>query len=161
GYAVLAAGGVSVGVNVGLNADRDPTTRNGAEASQPALCVPQWAPPDLAAAPASLPRTSRGTFALAPAAAFQGSPDPASDFAIGVSQTVLDLAGHHATSAGALCLTLGSSLAPQLNLGTVGILIPSLSALGKGMEPVQLVLRPTVPLRFDIGDGTTASPYLT
>jgi MYXO-CTERM domain-containing protein len=161
GYAGLPAGGISLGVNVGLNADRDPTTRGPTDSSQPALCVPQWSAPDLSAPPASLPRTARGTFALAPVAEFQGSPDPAADVAVGVSQTVLDLAGHHIVSSGALCLSLGSSLTPQLNLGTVGILVPSLAQLGKGMEPIQLVLRPTAPITFDIGDGTTTSPFLT
>src|SRR5262249_19192902 len=56
---------------------------------------------------------------------------------------------------------VGSQTIPQLNLGTVGILVQSLAELGNGKEPVLMQLRPTDPLTFDIGAGTTASPNLT
>lgn len=161
GYAGLPAGGISVGMNVGLNADRDPSTRGPTTSSEPSLCVPAWSAPDLSAPPSSLSSTARGTFALAAAGAFTGAPESPGDFAIGVSHTVLDLAGHHVVAAGTLCLTVGSDLVPQLNLGTVGLIVPSLAALGHGNEPVQVVLRPTAPVTFDLGEGTLASPYLT
>jgi MYXO-CTERM domain-containing protein len=163
GYATLPADGVSVGVIVGMNADRDTATRTGPEASQPSLCVPQWSPPDLAAPPMSLSRApGRQTFSLKPSGAYLGVPDPTQDVIIGVSQTLLDLAGHHVISSGALCLGIGSSFVPQLNLGTIGILVRSLAELGRtGKEPILLVMRPTKPMTFDIGTGTQTSPYIT
>jgi hypothetical protein len=162
GYAQLAANGISVGGMVGVNADRDVASRGAADVSQPALCIPQWATPDLAGAPYGLDKVAgRGTFKLDPANAFLGSPDPASDVAIGLSRKFLDLAGRHLVASGTLCLAVGSKLSSQLNLGTVGLLVRSLSELGTGKEPVLLVVRPTAPITFDVGTGTTASPYLT
>ncbi len=162
GYAQLPANGISVGVIVGINADRNTATRGASDGSEPSLCMPQWAAPNLGAAPALLSKTpGRQTYSLKPAGAFLGSPDPSNDVAIGLSQTLLDLAGHHIMSSGMLCLSVGSSLVPQLNLGTVGLLIRSLSELGLGNEPILIVLRPTRPITFDIGSGTGTSPHLT
>jgi hypothetical protein len=162
GYARLPAEGVSVGVIIGVNADRNTATRGASDSSEPALCVPQWSAPNLAAQPWLLPKApGRQSYSLAPAGAFLGSPDPTTDVAIGLSQTLLDLAGHHVISSGAMCLSVGSQLVPQLNLGTVGLLIRSLSELGIGTEPILIVLRPTRPITFDIGNGSATSPYIT
>lgn len=161
GYAFVEGGGLSLGFITGMNADEDPNTRETNLDSEPALCVPPFAAPDFAAAPASLTQSPRGNFNLLPAGMFRGTPEPASDVAIGLSETFLDLAGHHAVSSGALCLGLGTEMVPQLNLGAVGVVVPSLAELGEGDEPLLLVTRPQRPLDFTIGDGTTESPSLT
>jgi hypothetical protein len=167
GYVQLVNGGMSLGLITGINSDEDPTTRDTALDSEPALCVPPFAAPDFSAPPASLPTVFRSafngnTFALAPADAFLGSPDPAAEIAIGLSETTLDLAGHHAVASGMMCMGLGTSLIEQLNLGTIGILVPSLAALGNpdGTDPLLLVTRPQKPLDFSIGEGTMTDPAL-
>jgi hypothetical protein len=160
GYVSLPSQGLSIGLIVGMNSDRDPSTRDNGLASESARCVPERPAPDYTGV---LPKVDgRGTFALAPAGQFLGAPDPAADVAIGVSETVLDQGGFHAVNSGAMCLAVGSSLVPQLNLGTIGIIVQSLAALGSGSgkEPVMLVLRPQNPLDFTIGEGTADDPRL-
>jgi MYXO-CTERM domain-containing protein len=163
GYVGLAAEGLSLGLITGFNADQEPATRAPELDSEPALCVPPFAAPDFAAAPHELARTARGTFSLAAAEEFLGVPDPATDLAIGVSETFLDLVGHHAVSSGALCLGVGTELISQLNLGLIGVLVPSLQELGseRGDDPLLLVLRPTRPLDFSIGEGTEDDPSIS
>jgi hypothetical protein len=161
GYVRLNGGGMSAGLITGLNSDQDPSTRSPDLDSEPALCVPPMLPPDFAAAPALLPRSARDTFTLTPAGEFLGTPEPADDLAIGVSETTLDLAGHHAVTSGAMCLGVGSGVIRQLNLGTFGLLVPSLSLLGEPEDPILLVTRPQRALDFAIGDGTTASPSVS
>lgn len=161
GYVQLRGGGMSLGMITGLNADQNPATRTAALDSEPAFCVPPFAPPNFAAPPASLPATSRGTFTLVPAEEFLGSPEPADDLVIGVSETTLDLAGHHFVASGAMCLGVGTRLIKQLNLGTFGLLVPSLANLGNPDDPVLLVTRPQKPLDFAVGDGSAASPSLS
>jgi uncharacterized protein (TIGR03382 family) len=152
---------MSLGLITGLNADQDPGTRTPALDSEPAYCVPPFAAPNFAAPPASLPASSRGTFTLMPAGAFVGNPEPADDLAIGMSETTLDLAGHHLVASGGLCLGVGTGLVEQLKLGTIGLLVPSIGELGTGDEPLLLVTRPQKPIDFSIGEGTEASPALT
>jgi hypothetical protein len=162
GYAFVEGGGLSVGILSGINTDRDPATRTPELDSEPAACVPPMLAPDLAAL--GLPRSPRGNFVLPAAGAFRGQPeDPNSDVAIGVSHTFLDMAGHHLITSGALCLGLGTGLIPQLNLGTIGIVVPSLAELGsaEGDDPLLLVTRPTRAIDFSVGDGTAESPSLT
>lgn len=166
GYVDMVNNGLSLGVITGLNADEDPSTRvNGRDPlnSEPSRCVPPIAAPDFSAAPASLPMTARKTFHLDPANEFNGAPDPATDLAMGISQTTLDLAGHHAVTSGAMCLGVGTSLIAQLNVGTIGLLVPSLADLqsDQGNDPLLLVTRPQRALSFSIGENTTASPALT
>jgi hypothetical protein len=164
GYAQTNGGGLSLGLIAGINADRDPATRTGAAASEPARCVPALAAPDLKAAPYSLPLTSRSTYALSPADAFNGIPnDPGSDIAMGISQTALDLAGHHVVTSGAACLGIGTSFVRQLNVGTIGLLVRSIGGLASdtGTSPLLLVTRPQRPLTFTIGDNTPASAAVT
>lgn len=161
GFAGTHRGGLSLGAILGVNTDRDPATRTRDKDNEPARCVPPLAAPDLAAAPLSLAPTARGTFLLAPAEEFLGSPDPAADVAIGLSESALDLLGHHAVTSGALCLDIGTDLVPQLNLGALGILVPSLGLLGQGDEPLLLSTRPVSAIDFTVGDNTAGSPSIT
>lgn len=161
GYVSLQNDGMSLGLITGLNADQDPTTRTAELDSEPAYCVPPIPAPDFGAEPANLPTSTRGTFRLLPAAEFLGQPDPENDLVIGLSETTLDLAGHHLVTSGGMCLGVGTSLVDQLTLGTIGLLVPSLGELGNGTEPLLLVTRPQRALDFTIGQGTDASPALT
>src|SRR6185295_13598078 len=112
---------------------------------------------------ANLPATTRGTFRLDAANAFNGAPDPGTDVALGISETTLDLAGHHLVTSGALCLGVGTSFVKQLNVGTISLLVPSLGDLAsdRGNDPLLLMTRPQRALDFTIGNNTTASPALT
>jgi MYXO-CTERM domain-containing protein len=175
GYANLVGNGMSLGVITGLNSDADPTTRTGTRpdgvpyASEPNLCVPPLPISDYSMAPYSLPQIARSaemgnTSQLAPADVLNGSPDPQqTDLMMGISQTTLDLAGHHAVTSGALCLGVGTALIHQLNLSTIGILVPSLADLASdsGNDPLLLVTRPQRALDFTIGDNTASSPAIT
>jgi len=159
---------LSLGVITGMNADEDPTTRTGERpdmiplASEPALCVPPMAPPKFGAPPANLPITSRSTFGLMAAGEFDGNPEPMADLAMGMSETMLDLAGHHLVTSGGMCLGVGTSLINQLNVGTISLLVPSLGdhTTDGGKDPLLLVTRPQKPLDFTIGDNTASSPAL-
>jgi hypothetical protein len=164
GYVNLRGNGLSLGMITGLNADRDPATRTAGLSSEPALCVPPLAKPAFGAAPASLPTTSRSTFLLGAANEFNGLPsDPATDIAMGISETTLDLAGHHLVTSGAMCLGVGTSFIKQLNVGTISLLVRSLGDLtsDEGNDPLLLVTRPQQALDFTIGNNTAASPALT
>jgi MYXO-CTERM domain-containing protein len=164
GYVNLGGGGMTLGVITGFNADEDIATRTTDLDSEPSLCVPPIPAPNFAAPPASLPITSRSTFTLAAAGAFSGAPDPAAtDLAFGMSETTLDLAGHHLVTSGAMCMGVGTTTIDQLNLGTIGILVPSAAELGSdgGRDPLLLVLRPQRAVDFTVGDGTAAAPNLT
>lgn len=162
GYAHTSAGGLSVGMITGLNADRDPSTRSAGLESEPARCVPALAAPNLGA---TLPLTSRGTYRLDAAGAFDGVPDPGgnADVAVGISKTTLRLLGHHAVTSGALCLGIGTSQISQLSVGTFSLLVPSLAEVvsGTGKDPMLLVTRPTKAIAFSIGDNTATSPAIS
>ena len=159
---------LSLGVITGMNADQDPLTRTGLRgdqipfASEPNLCVPPMIPPAFGSAPANLPITTRSTFTLNPAGQFDGNPEPAADLAMGMSETMLDLAGHHLVTSGAMCLGVGTTFINQLNVGTISLLVPSLGELTSdtGKDPLLLVTRPQKPLDFTIGDNTPSSPAL-
>jgi len=159
---------LSLGVITGLNADQDIATRTGTRgdgipfASEPNLCVPPMVPPAFGSAPANLPITARSTFSLNPAGAFDGTPEPTADLAMGMSETMLDLAGHHLVTSGAMCLGVGTTTINQLNVGTISLLVPSLGDLTSdtGKDPLLLVTRPQKPLDFTIGDNTPSSPAL-
>jgi hypothetical protein len=170
GYVDLVGNGMSLGVIMGINSDSDPTTRSGTRPdgipywSEPARCVPAMLPPDFSGAPWSLPRSSRSTFALSAADEFNGMPDPSNaDIAMGISQTSLDQIGHHLVTSGGMCLGVGTTFIHQLNVGTIGILVPSLGDLAdpSGNSPLLLVTRPQRPLTFAIGDNNPQSPALT
>jgi MYXO-CTERM domain-containing protein len=168
GYVNLANNGMSLGVITGLNADEDPATRTPELDSEPHLCVPPLPAPVYSQPPYSLPQIARSglggsTFQLNPAGAFAGTNDPAADLAMGISETTLDLAGHHLTTSGGMCLGVGTPLIKQLNVGTIGILVPSLAELqsDKGNDPLLLVTRPQKAVDFTIGDNTASSPAIT
>lgn len=161
GFVEMVGNGMTLGMILGINADEDIRTRTPDLDSEPAYCVPPVGAPDFSAAPASLPSTERGTFTLDAADEFRGAPDPTGDVAIGLSETMLDLAGHHAFTSGALCLGVGTKLVPQLNLGLFGLLVKSLSDLGDSNAPLLLATRPQSAIDFAIGEGTEASPSLT
>lgn len=171
GFVRTSNGGMSLGVITGLNADQHPETRDIGLTSEPSLCVPPFLPPNLAdPAGAALSTTSyvegattvtRPTFTLPLAAEFSGSTDGAGgptdpDLLMGISNTTLDLAGHHLVSSGGMCLGVGTSLINQLNVGTIGILVPSIEELQteNGNDPLLLVTRPQRPLKFTLSDDT-------
>ena len=160
GYVDLHGGGLSLGIISGINSDADPSTR-GAGASGPgtyhehARCVP-----DLPLTLPPLPRqTTRGTFSLLPVPAFAGAPEVSDDFGIGVSRTFLNMAGFDVVNSGTLCLDVGAAqLGLPFNVGTVGIIIPSLGNLTDDAKaPMLIVLRPQQAVTFDVGTGARDS----
>ncbi|MCG8423032.1 MAG: MYXO-CTERM sorting domain-containing protein [Proteobacteria bacterium] len=159
GYVDVANDGISLGLIFGFNTDRNPRTRRSTLDSEPARCVPAMSPPDFSG---KLATSTRGNFQLLPTDMFLGNPEAEGDVAIGVSETAVDLIGHHAITSGALCLSVGSEVVPELNLGTVGLLLPSLARLGSesGNDPLLVLTRPVNPLDFTFGEGTEASPSL-
>jgi MYXO-CTERM domain-containing protein len=164
GYVGLNGGGMTLGLITGFNADEDIASRTPDLDSEPALCVPPFAAPNFAAPPASLPITTRGTYTLLPAGEFSGNPEPFNrDIALGMSETTLDLLGHHMVTSGGLCLGVGTAFVDQLNLQTISLLVTSVGELGsaEGNDPMLLVTRPQKPLDFTVGDGTDTSPNLT
>ncbi len=167
GYADLVTGGLNLGVITGLNSDEDPSpdSRTPALDSEPALCVPPLTAPVFTLPTVARSALGGSTFILDPANEFIGAPgmDPDADIALGISNTTLNLAGHHLVTSGGLCLGVGTNLIAQLNVGTIGILVPSLGELAsdEGNDPLLLVTRPQKAIDFTIGDGTTASPNLT
>lgn len=168
GYVGSSAGGLTLGIMSGLNSDRDESTRAPGLTSEPSLCVPSRPTPDLAAAPWMLPfNATRKDFMLQAAGPFAGNPDPTDsmgklqDVAIGLSRTFLDLAGFHIYNSGTLCLNIGGDAIPQLNGGTLSVLIGSLgNILEDRKAPLALVLRPQTPLNFTIGVGTMDDPLI-
>jgi MYXO-CTERM domain-containing protein len=164
GYVGMTAnGGMNMGVITGLNADEDPTTRLAADDSEPHLCVPPLPAPTFALPTVARSTLGGNTFQLAPAGQFSGNPDPAADLAMGISRTTLNLTGHHLVTSGGLCLGVGTSYIKQLNVGTIGILVPSLGELtnDEGLNPLLMVTRPQKALDFTIGTGTMTDPSLT
>jgi hypothetical protein len=149
GYVQLNGGGLSLGVVTGFNADAEPTTRSPGQASEPHACVSGLVAPDLAQPPASLAATSRGSFLLPASGAFLGLPEPVHDLSIGVSRTALDLAGHHVTASGDLCLAIDVGSRARLD-DLVGV------PVGTSWEDLRLVWKPQQPLRFEIGAGADA-----
>jgi MYXO-CTERM domain-containing protein len=168
GYVQGKAGGLTLGVLSGMNSDRDQTTRTPGLTSEPSLCVPNRPTPDLSQAPWMLPfNPARKDFLLSPAGQFAGNPDPVDmmgateDVAIGLSRTFLDLIGFHIYNSGTLCLSIGGDAIPQLNAGTLSVIINSLgNILEDRKAPLALVLRPQTPLNFTIGAGTDMDPLI-
>ena len=141
GYVGMTGGGMSLGIITGLNSDVDTTTRSGQRpdgvpyVSEPALCVPPLPITDYTMAPFSLPTVARSAlannaaaFQLNAAGAFNGMPDPAADIAMGISQTTLDLAGHHLVNFRRRCASASArtSSASSIASARSRILVPSL-----------------------------------
>jgi hypothetical protein len=168
GYVQGKAGGLTLGVMSGVNSDRDQTTRDATNSSEPSLCVPVRPTPVLSDAPWNLPiNVARNDFSLNPAGPFSGDPDPTDamgntqDLAIGLSRTFLDLVGFHIFNSGTLCLDIDGSAIQQLNAGTLSVIVPSLSNILEDQTgPLKLVLRPQTPLTFTIGAGGKADPLI-
>jgi hypothetical protein len=151
GYVDVHGGGLSTGIIAGLNSDADPSTRTPGAWHEHARCAP-----DLPLVLPELPREpTRGTYVLAPVPAFAGIPEADSDFTIGVSRRLLQMAGFHAVNSGALCLRVGAAqLRLPLNVGTVAVVLPSLGALADdGRAPMLVALRPQRAIDFDVGTG--------
>lgn len=175
GYVNFANAGLNLGLITGVNSDADPTTReptrvnNVARASEPSRCVPPIPLVDFNAPPSLLVPVSRSAitngpaFALTPAGPFTGQPEAAGDLAVGISQTALNLFGHHLVTSGALCMSIGTSNFSSLNLGAFGVILPSIALLQtkEGNDPVLLVGRPQRAIGFTIGDNTPQSPAVT
>jgi MYXO-CTERM domain-containing protein len=171
GYFQTHNGGLNVGVMTGVNSDRDEQTRTPGLTSEPSLCVPARPTPALGQAPWNLPinqAQNRKDFALNPANEFSGTPtDPTDangnvqDVAIGLSRTFLSLLGYHLYNSGTLCLHIGGGAISQLNAGTLGVVIQSLSnVLDEKKAPLDLVLRPQTPVAFALGAGTMDDPLI-
>ncbi|HEY1546471.1 MAG TPA: hypothetical protein VGG28_01560, partial [Kofleriaceae bacterium] len=172
GYAKLEGGGMDLGVITGLNSDIDPTTRTGTRAdgvpfaSEPNLCVPPLPIPTY-----NLPTIARSAlgngspYTMLAAGDFTSANDGSTppDIKMGISQTTLNLAGHHLVTSGAMCLDIGTQTISELNVGVISVLVPSLSDLedSTGNDPLLLVTRPQRALTFTVGDNTMASPALT
>jgi MYXO-CTERM domain-containing protein len=156
------ANGLSLGIISGINSDEDPNTRGLTDSSEPALCVPPIAAPNLGLSPFSLGLTSRLTYNIPLAPGF--NQDVAGkDVSIGISHDMLNQIGHHAVTSGIMCMGIGTVRVPQLNVGTIGILVPSVSALANedGKDPMLLITRPQKAVTFTLGDNTATSPALT
>ncbi|HEX6836787.1 MAG TPA: hypothetical protein VF334_09455, partial [Polyangia bacterium] len=168
GYVAGKGGGLNLGIMSGMNSDSDPTTRTPGFTSEPALCVPVRPTPQLGQAPWMLPaNVSRKDFLLSPANEFSGMPDPVDpmgnvqDVAIGLSRTFLDLVGFHVYNSGTLCLDVGGSAIPQLNAGTLSVIVGSLGNIIEDRKaPLTMVLRPQTPLTFTVGAGDMTDPLI-
>jgi hypothetical protein len=168
GYVQGKSGGLTLGVMSGTNSDRDQTTRDSSNWSEPNLCIPARMDPNIGGAPWNLPfNAARKDFTLSPAGPFAGMPDPTDsmgatqDVAIGLSRTYLNLLGFHLYNSGTLCLHINGTAIPQLNAGTLSLVIGSLgNILEDKKAPLELVLRPQTPLIFTIGAGTMADPLI-
>ncbi len=168
GYVKTKAGGLTLGVMSGVNSDRDETTRGPGLTSEPSLCVPIRPTPQLAQAPWMLPyNAARKDYLLSPANEFSGMPDPLDamgnlqDVAIGLSRTFLDLVGFHIYNSGTLCLAIGGDALPQLNAGTLSVIVGSLgNVIEDRKAPLTLVLRPQTPITFTVGAGDMMDPLL-
>ncbi len=168
GYVAGKSGGLNLGVMSGVNSDRDETTRQPGFTSEPSLCVPVRPTPQLGQAPWMLPaNVARKDFLLSPANEFSGMPDPTDpmgnvqDVAIGLSRTFLDLVGFHVYNGGTLCLDIGGNALPQLNAGTLSVIVGSLGNIIEDRKaPLELVLRPQTPLTFTVGAGDMTDPLI-
>jgi hypothetical protein len=145
--------GITFGINVGVNSDADPTTRESTNASEPAACAANLAAPDLAASPWSLVGTSRETFTVAPSGGMLGTPEADRDVTLGMSEQSLDLIAHHLAASGSLCLDVDQSQFPQLTDGILSALVPSRLAAGTGEEPLRVVGRPGRAVNVAITSG--------
>ena len=172
GYVSLEGNGMDLGMITGLNSDIDPSTRTGTRAdgvpfaSEPNLCVPPLPIPTY-----NLPTVARSAlmngspFTMIPAGDFTAANDGTNppDIKMGISQTTLNLAGHHLVTSGAACLDIGTATISQLNVGVISVLVPSLAPLedSTGNDPLLLVTRPQRAITFSVGENTAASPALT
>ncbi len=167
GWVQAPNGGLSVGVLAGANSDRDPATRTPDASSEPSACVPGFPSTlDLGAAPHALPfNPGRQDYLLSPADQSLGAPEPLlsdgglADFSLAVSEDLLALHAFHVTSGGLLCF--GASDPGFLTLGSLSTLA-EVSGSGRDayQSPLTVALRPTQPLRIQLGSGEAGDPLL-
>ncbi|MHB8873383.1 MAG: LBP/BPI/CETP family protein [Myxococcaceae bacterium] len=134
------AAGSSVLVDQGLSIG----TRGGVNAVNVAECVPPLPAPPVMAVPA-------------PDFDAEATPGSGYHVGLGVSQSFLNLAMHHAQQSGTLCIGMNSSTVGLLNTGLFKTFLPSLGRLatrdGKD-APMMIVLRPALPPTITVGEGT-------
>ncbi|MDB4965555.1 MAG: hypothetical protein JWN44_1244 [Myxococcales bacterium] len=168
GYVKGKGGGLNLGVMSGVNSDRDQKTRMPGLTSEPSLCIPVRPTPQLGQMPWALPyNPGRKDYQLTAANEFSGLPDPTDatgkvqDVAIGLSRTFLDLIGFHVYNSGTLCLDIGGDAVPQLNAGTLSVIVGSLgNVIEDRKAPLALVLRPQTPITFTVGAGDMTDPLI-
>lgn len=168
GYVQGKSGGLNLGVMSGANSDRDQKTRMPGMTSEPSLCIPVRPTPQLGQMPWALPyNPGRKDYQLKVAKEFAGLPDPTDamgkiqDIGIGLSRTFLDLIGFHVYNSGTLCLDIGGNAVPQLNAGTLSVIVGSLgNVIEDRKAPLALVLRPQTPITFTLGAGDMMDPLI-
>ncbi|HEX4335921.1 MAG TPA: hypothetical protein VH062_08410 [Polyangiaceae bacterium] len=167
GYANTIANGLNLGVLSGLNSDKNPVTRDGSAGSEPASCVADLPIPDLTQPPFSIPRVGNSAseedrkHQIAPLPLLQGAPDIDTDIAMGVSRSLLRLAGAHAVNSGALCLALGGTNLPSLTTGALSVLLDGTGTVFDDVHaPLIATLKPTKWVDIDLGKGTAADPLV-
>lgn len=72
---------------------------------------------------------------------------------IGVTDSFVAKTIWDAFNGGLLCLSIGTETVAQLSTGTLGLLLPSLSKLAGGNQPVFLTLRPSEAPQVNIGES--------
>ena len=135
GYATVEANGVG-GMSLGM--------LGGAKGTPASACVPA--------------RPAPGAAAPAPSPVYKGNTAPngkSYHLGVGISTLELDMLGHGFYTTGGLCLRVGTAQVAQLASGTLGVLLPSLADLTRGVaSSVQIVLKPQQPPTFTLGKGT-------
>ncbi len=110
-----------------------------------------------ACAPAR-PAPTRPAGALAKTPAFSGNTAPNGKpyhVGAGLSTLELDLLGHGFYESGGLCLAIGTEQVELLSTATLGVLIPSLSDLTRGVpSALKIAVRPQYAPTFALGKGT-------
>ena len=167
GRVVASGGGLSLGLLAGANSDRDPSTRDGAAASEPAACVAGFPSTlDLGSAPWNLPfNPQRQDYVLGPPGELEGTPEPllpdggVADFAWGLSWDVVELLASHAASGGLLCYQPADG-----GVFTRGALLTLADLDGPGWDAYQALagfsLRPGQPLEVALGTGDAGETLL-
>ena len=104
------------------------------------------------------PAPTRPPGSLAKTPAFAGNTAPngkAYHVGAGLSTLELDLLGHGFYESGGLCLAIGTEQVELLSTATLGVLIPSLSDLTRGVpSALKIAVRPQYAPTFTMGKGT-------
>ena len=104
------------------------------------------------------PAPTRPAGSQAKAPSFAGNTAPngkAYHVGAGLSTLELDLLGHGFYEAGGLCLSIGTEQVELLSTATLGVLIPSLSDVTRGVpSALKIAVRPQYAPTFTMGKGT-------
>lgn len=133
-YATIQEEGLSLGVIAGTTASLN-------------RCVP--------------PALSPGSEEPPRATALNGNRTPLGDeydIGLAISQTLIDQAMWSLYNSGVMCLGITSATVQQLNSGTLGILLPTLSKITRGPAPIAITLSPQIPPSAIIGENRLAPP---